>query len=118
LDKNQVEVIDFKTGNPDGKYKELSPDGDYFRQLVFYKLLATLDPNFKYNVVKGTIDFVEKSKQKETFIRREFDITEEHLQGLKNLIKETYQKIISFEFNIIGENCRNSNHLHHLFKNK
>jgi DNA helicase-2/ATP-dependent DNA helicase PcrA len=114
LDKNQVEVIDFKTGNPDGKYKELSPDGDYFRQLVFYKLLATLDPNFKYNVVKGTIDFVEKSKQKETFIRREFDITEEQITNLKNLIKDTYQKIISFEFNIIGDNCRNSNHLHHL----
>jgi DNA helicase-2/ATP-dependent DNA helicase PcrA len=118
INKNQVEVVDFKTGNPDGKYKELSVDGDYFRQLVFYKLLASLDPNFNYEVVKGTIDFVEKSKQKGTFVRKEFAITEEHLQGLRVLIKDTYQKIISLEFNIIGENCRNPNHLHHLFKNK
>ncbi|MBI2464802.1 ATP-dependent helicase [Candidatus Shapirobacteria bacterium] len=117
LDNHHVEVVDFKTGNPDGKYKELSVDGDYFRQLVFYKLLSELDQNFKYEVVKGTIDFVQKSKQRGTFIRREFDITEEHLATLKKQIKETYQKIISLEFNIIGERCRNPNHLHHLFKN-
>lgn len=117
FDKKRVEVVDFKTGNPDGKYKELSAEGDYFRQLVFYKLLADLDQNFNYEVIKGTIDFVQKSRQKGTFIRREFDITPEHLTSLKSLIKETYQKIISFEFNIIGEQCRNPNHLHHLFKN-
>lgn len=117
IDNHKVEVVDFKTGNPDGKYKELSEDGDYFRQLVFYKLLAGLDQSFKYDVIRGTIDFVEKSKQKGIFIRKEFDITKEHLQNLNSLIKEVYQKIISFEFNIIGEQCRDSNHLHHLFKN-
>lgn len=118
ISKNQVEVVDFKTGNPDGKYKELSEDGDYFRQLVFYKLLASLDPSFKYEVAKGVIDFVEKSRQRGTFIRKEFDITKEHVSNLKVLIKETYQKIINHEFNIIGENCRNSQHLHHLQRSK
>lgn len=114
--RDEIEVVDFKTGNPDGKYKELSPDGDYFRQLVFYKLLITLDPNFKYIVQKGTIDFVEKSKQRNVFIRKEFDITPDHLESLKVLIKTVYQKILNLEFFEIGENCKNKHNLHYLLK--
>jgi DNA helicase-2/ATP-dependent DNA helicase PcrA len=114
--KLEVEVVDFKTGNPDGKYKELSKDGDYFRQLVFYKILADLDSTFKYVVTKGTIDFVQKSKTRNKFIQNSFEFSEEDINNLKKLIKETYQKIISLEFNIIGEDCQDKDHLHSLKK--
>ena len=116
LSAREVEVVDFKTGNPDSKYKELSEDGDYFRQLVFYKLLATLDPNFDYVVKKATIDFVEKSKQRGTFIRKEFEISSEHIEKLKLQIKDVYQKILNLEFFEIGANCKNKHNLHYLLK--
>lgn len=116
LDANQVEFVDFKTGNPDGKSQELSEAGDYFRQLVFYQLLSLLDPNFKYQVVRGTIDFVEKSKQKNSYVRKEFKITDAHLESLKDLIGEVYQKILSQDFFHVGPTCRNKNNLHYLLK--
>ncbi|MBP9818167.1 ATP-dependent helicase [Candidatus Shapirobacteria bacterium] len=116
LNNKEVEVVDFKTGNPDGKYKELSEDGDYFRQLVFYKLLSTLDLNFKYEVVKGTIDFVQKSKQKGSYTRREFTITDEHLANLKTLITKVYAKILAQDFFHVGPDCKNKKNLHYLLK--
>jgi len=114
--KEIAEVIDFKTGNPDGKYKELSKDGDYFRQLVFYKILSDLDLTFKYVINKGTIDFVQKSKSRNKFIQNSFEFSQTDIDSLKNLIREIYKKIINLEFNQIGEDCQDRDHLHSLFK--
>jgi len=114
--KEVAEVIDFKTGNPDGKYKELSKDGDYFRQLVFYKILSDLDLTFKYIITRGTIDFVQKSKTRNKFIQNSFEFSQTDIDNLKNLIKEIYQKIINLEFNQIGEECQDRDHLHSLLK--
>jgi DNA helicase-2/ATP-dependent DNA helicase PcrA len=114
--KPVAEVIDFKTGNPDGKYKELSKDGDYFRQLVFYKILSDLDLTFKYTINKGTIDFVQKSKTRNKFIQNSFEFSQTDIDNLKDLIKEIYQKIINLEFNQIGEDCKDRDHLHSLLK--
>jgi DNA helicase-2/ATP-dependent DNA helicase PcrA len=111
-----VNVVDFKTGNPDTKSKELKEDGEYFRQLVFYKLLADSDPCFKYHVTSGTIDFVQKSKTKDTFVKKEFIITDKHVENLKLLIEDVYEDILNLEFNEIGPDCRDSLGLHHLLK--
>jgi DNA helicase-2/ATP-dependent DNA helicase PcrA len=111
-----VNVVDFKTGNPDTKSKELKEDGEYFRQLVFYKLLADNDPCFKYHVVSGTIDFVQKSKSKDSFVKKEFTITDKHINDLKLLIEDVYEDILNLEFNEIGPECRDSLGLHHLLK--
>lgn len=113
-DKFNINVVDFKTGNPDGKYKELKEEGDYFRQLVFYKILAENDPAFKYHVHLGTIDFVQKSKQKNNFVKKTFEINGEETENLKKLIKEVYQKIINLDFNHLGDNCRDEQELHNL----
>jgi DNA helicase-2/ATP-dependent DNA helicase PcrA len=111
-----VNVVDFKTGNPDTKSKELKEDGEYFRQLVFYKILADSDPSFNYNVVSGTIDFVQKSKYKKNFVKKDFVVTEKQVEDLKKLIKEVYQKILNLEFQKIGDNCPDRNHLHYLLE--
>lgn len=111
-----VNVVDFKTGNPDTKSKELKEDGEYFRQLVFYKILGDNNPNFKYNVVSGSIDFVQKSKLKNNYVKKEFKITDDQINSMKNLINEIYQKIINLEFNKIGEDCRDDQDLHSLLK--
>jgi len=114
----KIMVYDFKTGNPDSKYKELSKDGDYFRQLVFYKLLLDIKNDSQLKFDGGVIDFVEKSKQKNIFLRKNFDITSEDVEKLKTQIKEVYQKILNLEFFEIGDNCSDKSHLHYLFEKK
>jgi len=116
LENNQINVVDFKTGNPDGKYKELSPDGDYFRQLAFYKLLISLDPSFTQQFNLGIIDFVQKSKQKNALIRKEIKINPEHVEGLKSQITDVYTKILNLDFFKIGPDCHDHQHVHYLLK--
>jgi len=109
-----VNVVDYKTGNPDGKSAKLSPNGDYFRQLVFYKILAESSPRFKYHVSSGTIDFVQKSQSKNNFIQKKFEISTDQVSDLKKLIHQVYEQIINLEFDSIGDQCRDPDHLHHL----
>lgn len=112
---NSVTVTDFKTGKPDNKYKELSPDGEYFRQLVFYKLLLDIKGDSRLKFGQGVIDFVEKNKKGE-YTRRVFDITPDDVENLKKLIKEVYQKIQNLDFFSLGPDCPDHQHLHYLLK--
>lgn len=116
VENGKVNVVDFKTGNVDSKYKELSSDGDYYRQIVFYKLLLDLknDPKLQFN--QGFIDFVEKSKSKKIFIKKEIVVTEQDLNNLKTQIEEVYKKILNLEFFEIGKDCKDKDHLHYLLK--
>jgi len=113
LDGKNVNVVDFKTGKPDSKYKELSQEGDYFRQLVFYKLLCQQSIGFPYHVKSGTIDFIEKDNRG-NFKKVDFQITDEHVAQLSQLITDTYQKILSLNF-APSEKCDDPDHLHYLF---
>ena len=114
LDGKNVNVVDFKTGKPDNKYKELSPDGDYFRQLVFYKLLCQQSHGFPYHVKSGTIDFIQKDA-KGYYKRANFEITDKHVSDLSQLITDTYNKILNLEF-APSDQCDDSDHLHYLFE--
>jgi len=113
LSGHNVNVVDFKTGSPDNKYKELKPDGDYFRQLVFYKILADHSPGFGYNVISGTIDFVE-TKANGSFAKHSFKITPGAISDMETVIKDVYSKITSFKFSP-SATCPDPDHLHHLF---
>lgn len=101
-DKKEVKVIDYKTGNPksrgeiEGKTK--NSEGDLFRQLYFYKLLAELDYNFNYHVVKGEFDFLESKPSKKA--KSEVYVYDQiKLEDLKTLIKNTTKKIRELRFN-------------------
>ena len=109
-----INVVDFKTGNPDTKYKELSPNGDYFRQLVFYKILADHSPGFGYHVVSGTIDFIQK-KSSGKFERRYYPITPASIIDMTKLIEQTYADITSLKFSP-NLDCADKDHLHCLFE--
>jgi DNA helicase-2/ATP-dependent DNA helicase PcrA len=115
---NIARVVDFKTGNPDTKSKELSEDGDYFRQLVFYKLLASHSHRFKYQVSQGVVDFVQPSKTKNRYVQKEFDLTDAHLDQLSKLIREVYQKILNLDFYQLGRDCRDELGVHYLLSSK
>jgi DNA helicase-2/ATP-dependent DNA helicase PcrA len=115
-ENGKINVIDFKTGNSDSKYKELSPDGDYYRQIVFYKLLLDIKKDSRFQFNRGIIDFVEKSKLKKSFVRKEINVSDDDLNKLKSQIEEVYQKILNLEFFEIGKDCKDKDHLHYLLK--
>jgi DNA helicase-2/ATP-dependent DNA helicase PcrA len=113
LSGNQVNVVDYKTGKPDSKYQELSPEGDYFRQLVFYKLLCAEAKGFPYEVVSGTIDFIEKNN-KNLYVRKNYSLTNDDVAKLKSQITEVFNKIKSLDFTP-SPKCDDPDHLHYLF---
>ncbi|HEX8923402.1 MAG TPA: PD-(D/E)XK nuclease family protein, partial [Patescibacteria group bacterium] len=112
---SNVNVIDFKTGNPDTKAQEMKLGADYFRQLVFYKILADNDPNFKYHVTSGSIDFVQKSKRSDKFVKKDYPLTDKDVAEVKVLIREVYQKILNLEFDP-SPDCEDRDGLHELIK--
>lgn len=114
IDGHKVNVVDFKTGNVDNKSKDLSPGGDYHRQIVFYKLLLDIKNDNQWQFNQGIIDFVEKSKSKKVFVRNVINVTPKDFDNLKAQIEEIYQKIINLEFFEIGKDCKDKDHLHYL----
>lgn len=98
----ETRVVDYKTGKPKTRNHIMgltkSPgSGDYFRQLVFYKLLLeTLDKN-KYRVTAGLIDFIEPD-DKARYHQEEFALTEQDVIGLTEQIKQVTEEILSLKF--------------------
>ncbi len=107
-----VNVVDYKTGKPDSKYLELSPDGDYFRQLVFYKILCRHAHGFNYQVSSGTIDFIQPNA-KGQFVRKNFTLTNQDEARLIGQISDVYDKILSLQFAPTAT-CPDHDNLHFL----
>jgi len=118
-----VNVVDYKTGDPDkAKNKLLPPNdkdpngGDYWRQAVFYKILVD-NANNKWNVVSSEFDFIEPDKKK-NYVRQKVVITPQDITTVTQQVKTVWQKIQDREF-YIGcgkEDCHwcnfvKSNHL-------
>lgn len=112
LPDHKINVVDYKTGKPDSKSRELSPEGDYYRQLVFYKLLCDSAPGFPYQVTSGTIDFVQPN-QAGQFVRKNYQLTSDMTAQLSADIQSVWKKIQSLEFPV-GEKCDDPDHLHYL----
>jgi len=100
-DKNTVRVTDYKTGKPKS-HNELmggtkNASGDYYRQLVFYKLLLGMMPQNLFHMIEGEIDFIEPHDNGEA--RKElFEIPDEHVHELKELMQKTLKSILNVEF--------------------
>jgi len=96
--KKLVKVVDYKTGNPDNKSKDLKEDGNYRRQIIFYQLLCDLSPRFEWTMASGELDFIQGSKKTGGLIKHNFVITPEEKTQLSKIIKDTYEEIISLKF--------------------
>ncbi len=120
--EKHVRFTDYKTGNPKSRNEiegnTKSSDGDYKRQLVFYTLLAELDKSFKYKVVQSVIDFIEPDKSG-VFKREHFNITDEEVEELKNVIKEKVGEIreLKFERTTKYSTCANCEFKDHCWPN-
>jgi DNA helicase II / ATP-dependent DNA helicase PcrA len=106
LHGNNCSVVDYKTGDPDksaaamtARPNEKDPlGGDYWRQMVFYKLLIENFEERNWMVTLGTFDFVQKNKggdYKQVIV----PVFAEDEEIVKAQLKDAYSRIMNHEFN-------------------
>lgn len=93
-----AQVIDYKTGNPDHKQAKLAVGGDYYRQIVFYKLLCERNPQFKFTIATGEIHFIQRSKKTGKFPHKIYKLTAEDTDKVIDQIQQVHQQIKNLEF--------------------
>ena len=103
FDGKQVNVVDYKTGNPDNaKQKILAPNekqplgGDYWRQAVFYKLLVD-NSSLDWQVISTEFDFIEPDKKKE-YRKLKVYVSSEDEAIVTRQIAETWARIQNHDF--------------------
>ncbi len=102
---NTCKVVDYKTGDPDKSATPMTAPpnekeplgGDYWRQMVFYKLLLENYEDRSWKVTVGMFDFVQKNKSGEykQIVVPVFAQDEEIVRGQ---VKDTYSRIMNHEF--------------------
>lgn len=104
FDGKQVNIVDYKTGDPDKAKKKLrAPDdevptgGDYWRQAVFYKILVDKYEQKDWKAISAEFDFIEPDKNK-TYRKEKILITEASIQTVTEQIKTVWQKIQQRDF--------------------
>ncbi|HUC01929.1 MAG TPA: ATP-dependent DNA helicase [Candidatus Paceibacterota bacterium] len=99
LDGERVRVVDYKTGKPKTRNEieglTKSSDGNYKRQLVFYKLL--LDKEGKRDMRDGIIQFVEPDDRGKMH-REEFAIAPGEVKVLEKLVMDVAREILDLSF--------------------
>jgi DNA helicase II / ATP-dependent DNA helicase PcrA len=100
LSGDTVRVIDYKTGKPKSRNelmgKTANGDGNYFRQLVFYKLLLA-GTDLPREMSEGVIEFVEPD-DKDEMHKEIFEITNDDVAELKDTIQKSAEEIMSLSF--------------------
>ncbi len=108
FDGNNINVVDYKTGNYDKAKKEkrtfdapnekMPLGGDYWRQAVFYKILLDNNTqNSSWNAVSAEFDFIEPDEKK-VYRKEKLIISPADITTVKEQIKTTWQKIQAREF--------------------
>jgi DNA helicase-2/ATP-dependent DNA helicase PcrA len=100
-DKNNVNVVDYKTGKPKSRNEMLglnkTSTGDYLRQLTFYNILLNNYLDNKYKMVSGQIDFIQPD-EKGNYHKELFTVTPEMTQNLTEQIKVVAKEILDLAF--------------------
>lgn len=99
-----VNVVDYKTGDPDKAKDKLQPPGeknpaggDYWRQAVFYKILVDNAGNREWKAVSTEFDFIEPDKKKK-YQKKKLVITPEDTTTVTQQITDTWNKIQAHDF--------------------
>ena len=98
---DDVIVVDYKTAKPKSRNwiegNTADSNGDYKRQLVFYKLLLDLYPERSYRMIAGQIDFVEPN-ERGIFKKEAFEIVDSEVEALKIEILRVTDEILTLAF--------------------
>ncbi len=103
FDGKNVNVVDYKTGNPENATDKLRPPsekdpngGDYWRQAVFYKIL-TDNNSSGWNIVSTEFDFVEPDKKK-NYRKAKIVVSPSDIEAVTQQIVTVWQKIQNRDF--------------------
>lgn len=106
FDGKSVNVVDYKTGDPDKAIPKIKgpsdkdPNGgDYWRQGVFYKILVDNYEQKNWKVVSTEFDFIEPDKKK-VYKKEKLVIDPEDIETVTQQITSVWQKIQDREFYI------------------
>ena len=104
FDGKLVNVVDYKTGNPEYSVKKLKgpndkdPNGgDYWRQAVFYKILLDQYAQKDWQAVSAEFDFIEPDNKKR-YSKVKLAIGNEDIATVSNQIAESWVKIQNHDF--------------------
>ncbi len=104
FDGKSVNVVDYKTGDPDKALAKLKgpndkdPNGgDYWRQAVFYKILVDNYGQKDWKAVSTEFDFIEPDKKK-NYRKEKLVITPPDIVTVTEQIQSTWKKIQAREF--------------------
>jgi DNA helicase-2/ATP-dependent DNA helicase PcrA len=108
IHKDYVHVVDYKTGK--FRKPKLSPPsekepngGDYWRQLVFYKMLLDSDTKHNWNMVSGEIDFIEPDRKTGAFSNFKYVVSPEDIEVVGQQIENTFKNIKEYKFDTTCE---------------
>ncbi len=98
-----AKVVDYKTGNAESAFRKAgapSPDnplgGDYWRQMVFYKLLVEAQTGQHGLVKTGVVEFLEREPGAP--VREEFSLTEADGKAVRQQVKDAWKRIQGGQF--------------------
>ncbi len=104
FDGKLVNVVDYKTGDPDKARPKLTPPGDkdpnggdYWRQAVFYKLLVDESRTNEWKVVSTEFDFIEPDKKKD-YRKVKLILNPADVTTVTEQIRSTWEKIQNRDF--------------------
>lgn len=100
IDEGQklVNLVDYKTGNPDGAGKRLKRGEAYWRQMVFYRLLCEAAPQFSYRMVSAELDFVQPSARTGNLVQRRLAISSGDVAAVRSEIVQARADMTSLTF--------------------
>ena len=93
-------VVDYKTGKPKSRNHitggtKAVGSGNYFRQLVFYRMLV--DAEGKFKMKKGVVDFIQP-KDNGKYVQEDFVITHDDVDALKKEIEKMSTEVLNLSF--------------------
>jgi DNA helicase-2/ATP-dependent DNA helicase PcrA len=101
INDTEVHVVDYKTAEPKSRNelmgKTKTATGDYFRQLIFYKLLLEGHNKEQFKFASADIDFIEPDKTG-NYRKERFEISDDEVTELKNLIRQSANEIFEVSF--------------------
>lgn len=104
FDGKSVNVVDYKSGDPEKGLKKTAPPsdkeplgGDYWRQAVFYKILIDNKRDKDWVVASTEFDFIEPDKKK-NYLKKKIVISNEDIATVTQQIKTVWDKIQNRDF--------------------
>lgn len=106
FDGDNCVVVDYKTGDPDRSASALTAQpnekepsgGDYWRQMVFYKLLIENYQEKNWKVSTGIFDYIEKGKKTNEYKRIAVPVFPNDETTVRQQLKDAYTSIMNHEF--------------------